>query len=155
MVEAMRPVDISVDTQRVGRVDEAEEIGVAGAGALEVKAAINLVSMAERLVQVRTQRILMAAIEHRNLVVVERVTANVGRRIKLQQRLGLGADRNHVAGKRRMGRGVVDDNRLAKWVEQIGKVAAPLRLSRHQAGLILGGTVACPLVGYEERRPTR
>jgi hypothetical protein len=67
MVEAMRPVDVSVDAQRVGCVDKAEEVSVAGPDALEVKASIKFVSVPERLVQVRKQRILMAAVEYREL----------------------------------------------------------------------------------------
>src|ERR1700734_4204431 len=102
--------------------------------------------MAERLVQVRKQRILMAAIEYRDLVVVERVTANVRRGIELQQRKRLGADRNHIAGKRRMSCGIVDDNRLAERVDQVGKIAAPLCLCWHEARLGFSGAVACPLV---------
>ena len=77
------------------------------------------------------------------------------RRIELQQRLRLRADRDHIAGKRQPGCGIVDDHRLAERVDQVGKVAGPLRIRRDKAGLSLGGPVARPLVGDEEGRPAR
>jgi hypothetical protein len=54
-----------------------------------------------------------------------------------------------------MGSGIVDDNRLAKRVHEVGKIAAPLRLCRHKAGIRLGGAVACPLVSHKEAGPAR
>ena len=72
LVEAMRPVDVGVDAQSVGLIDEAEQIAIAGPRALKVEAPIELVPAAERLVQARKKRILMAAVENGYLVVVKR-----------------------------------------------------------------------------------
>ncbi len=115
-------------------IDEAEQIPLAPAGTLKVKASIELVSAAECLIQAQKKRVLMGAVKNRYLVVIERITRNVGCGIELQQRLGLGADRDHVAGKRLAGFGIVDDDGLSKRVDQIGKVAGTLRRRRDKAG---------------------
>ena len=59
----------------------------------------------------------MGAVEHRHLVVVERGAGNVGQRIELQQRLGLRAHGDNIAGIRHPGGGIVNGDRLAEWVE--------------------------------------
>ncbi len=151
----MRPVDVGVDAQSVSLIDKAEEVGDAAPGALKVEGAVELVSAAKCLVQARQERVLMGAVENRHLVVIERVAVNVRQGIELQQRLRLGADRDDIAGKRQASCGIVDDDRLAERVDQVGKIACPLRLGRDKSGLGLGSMVARPFVGHEEGRPTR
>ncbi len=155
LAEAVRPVDVGVDPESIGRIGETEQIGVAGPGALEVEAPIEFVFAADCLVQARLQRILMAAVENRHLVVIERIAGNVGQRIELQQGLRLRADRDHIAGKGQPGCGIEDEDRLAEGVEQAGEVARPFRRGGDEAGLGLGDLVARPLVGHEESRPVR
>ena len=46
LVEAVRPVDVRVEPERVRGVDEAEEVDVIRAGALEVEVAIELIALA-------------------------------------------------------------------------------------------------------------
>jgi hypothetical protein len=48
---AVRPVDVGVDAERVSCIDEAEEVDAAGARALEIEAAVELVFAAESLVE--------------------------------------------------------------------------------------------------------
>ena len=72
----------------------------------------------------------------------------------MQQRLGLRADGDHVAGVWHPGGGVVNGDRLAEWIEYGGEVTAALCLGRHQPGFSLGDMVARPLVDDEEVRTT-
>ena len=84
LAEAMRPVDVRIDAERVRGIDEAEEVRAARPRALQIESSIKLVFAPQRLVQPRMQRILMAAVENGDLVVVERIAADVRQRIKLQ-----------------------------------------------------------------------
>ena len=72
LVEAVRPVDVGVDAERVGRVDETEQVHASGPRALQVKAAIELVLAAKRLVEPRLHHVLMGVVESGHLIVVER-----------------------------------------------------------------------------------
>ena len=62
LVEAVGPVDVGVDAQSVGLIDEAEQVSAAGPGALKVEVPIKFVSAAECLVQARQERVLMGAV---------------------------------------------------------------------------------------------
>ena len=61
----------------VGGVDEAEEIGAVGAGALEAEAAVKLVPVAKRLIQPRLQGIGVGVVQHLGLVVIARAAREV------------------------------------------------------------------------------
>src|SRR6202042_1892720 len=103
LTEAVRPVDVGVDAEDLGVVCETEQVCVARSCTLKVKVAIEFIFAAESLVQTRLQRILMAAVENRHLIVVERTGRNVRQRIELQQSLRLGADRYDVASEGQAG----------------------------------------------------
>ena len=92
----------------------------------------------------------MGAVKNRYLVVIEGITGNVGCGIEFQQRLGLRADRDYIAGKRLTGFGIVDDDGLSKRIDQVGKVAGTLRRRRDKAGIGLSITVARPDVANEK-----
>ena len=59
LIQAVRPVDVRVEAERVCGVDEAEEIDVVGADALEVEVAIELIALAQRFVEARLQAVLV------------------------------------------------------------------------------------------------
>ena len=77
LVESVRPIDICIDAQRIGRVHKAEKVLVAGPCALQVEGSVELVLAAERLVQAQLHHVLMAAAEHGRLVVVARRAGNI------------------------------------------------------------------------------
>src|SRR5271169_5711379 len=93
LAEAVRPVDVGVEAEGVGRVDEAEEIHAACSRALEVEAAVELVLAANRLIEPRLHHVLMAVAERGRLVIVKRIASDVGGGIEPEKCLSLRADR--------------------------------------------------------------
>ena len=70
MAEPVCPVDVHIDAQRIGRVEEAEEIGAAGPHTLKCKSTVKLVPIADGFIHPQLQRVLMGVGDHRNLIVV-------------------------------------------------------------------------------------
>ena len=53
LAETVRPVDVRIDAESIGRIGETEQVGVACPCALEIEVSVEFVFAAERLVQPR------------------------------------------------------------------------------------------------------
>ena len=127
----MLPIDLAVEAQGVGGVDEPEETGGICADALERDLAIQLVFAAHGLIEADLHRILVRSVQHRDLVVVLRVSHEIGEGIEAQKIL-----RDRINGANRAG----------------SQVAAALSFRGHQAWVDGRRVVPGPLVSDEEVR---
>ena len=156
MVEAVRPVHVRIDAQRISGIHKIEQVGIVGPRTAESEAAVQLVPVPDGLIQPRLQRVHVRVVQHLGLIVVARVSRQARQRLRIQIQQGrrLRADRND-AGNRQPGRGIVDRHWLPLRVQQASQVAASLVRGRHQPRLVCRIRIARPLVGDKEIRPIR
>ena len=101
LAETMLPVGLCVLAEAAGAVEEAEFVVIVGGGALEGVKAIQEILVADVLVELGAQGVLMGFADDRDLVVENRPADQIGLRKVLQKRGGLRAEearRNDVAG---------------------------------------------------------
>src|SRR4051812_42892387 len=146
-VQTMRPVDVRVQTQSVGNIDKTEQVLAVCANALEIEGPVNLVTFANRLVHSRLKNVLVAAVENRNLKVIERIAGDVRQRIQFEQRRGLRTDW-HLIVRERLPRRWVDNRRRLSL--RACKIAGPLVECWNQCGLGQRRVIARPLISDEE-----
>ena len=81
MAEAMRPIHVRRDAQRVRCIEKAEEIGAAGPHVLKGESAVELVLIADRLIEAQLHSVLVGVSDYRDLIVVQRISRDVWQRI--------------------------------------------------------------------------
>ena len=123
----MRPIDVGVDPQHIGRIEKAKDVRSARSRALESEAAVNLILKIQRLVKARLQSILMRVADDRNLIVVPCAAGKIGQGIELQQSLRLRADGHNIAGKRQSSCRIEDLNGLPGRIQDLGEISIPFR----------------------------
>ena len=85
----MVEVDGEVHTEVGGGIFEGEEVGVAGADALQGEVAIEVVAAGDAFVEAGLEGVNVGGVGNGELVVVERVASDVGERVKREEGGGL------------------------------------------------------------------
>src|SRR5580704_16127163 len=142
----------SIDSQHIRGVEKAEQVRAVSPRALKGKVAIDLILGINCLIETRLQRVLMRVANNWDLVVVARIPSNVRQRIEIQQRLGLWAEWNGVAGEQQSRSRIEDLDGLALRVQLVREIPGPLRQIWHQSGLRSGITASRPLVAHKKVR---
>ncbi len=147
MVEAVKPIDARVDSERVGGVEEIEEARGIGTHALEGESPVDLVFETEGFVEARLQRVLMRGADERNLIVVSGARSEVRQWIEIEQGSRLRTDAagwNSIAGEWQSSGGIENLRR------GLGEIPATLGGIGHQTGLRSGVAVSRPLIADED-----
>jgi hypothetical protein len=77
LVESMRPVDVGIQRQGIRGIDKLKQVHRIGPRTQQVECSIELIPAPQRLVGARLQRVLVGAVQHRDLEIVERIAAHI------------------------------------------------------------------------------